>query len=73
MSEWTIELDRGTCIGTGMCTATAPDHFRLEGGKSTPVDSTVEPDEGVIDAAESCPMEAILVRANDGTVLAPRP
>ncbi|WP_158840840.1 ferredoxin [Saccharothrix deserti] len=72
MSKWTIELDRGTCIGTGMCTATAPDHFRLEGGTSTPVNETVDEDEAVVDAAESCPMEAILVRSADGTVLAPQ-
>jgi ferredoxin len=73
VGDWTIEVDRGTCIGTGMCTSTAPDHFRLEGGTSTPVKADVEPDDAVIDAAESCPMEAILVRSADGTVLAPQP
>ncbi|MFI9006525.1 ferredoxin [Actinosynnema sp. NPDC053489] len=71
MSEWTISVDRGACLGTGMCTSIAPDHFRLEGGTSTPVDPEVEPDDAVVDAAESCPMEAILVRSADGTVLAP--
>jgi ferredoxin len=71
MGEWTVELNRDKCIGTGMCTSTAPHRFRFDGGKSTPVDGVVEPDEAVIDAAESCPMEAILVRAADGTVLAP--
>ncbi|MFI9006523.1 ferredoxin [Actinosynnema sp. NPDC053489] len=72
MSEWTIEVDRGACLGTGMCTSIAPDHFRLEGGTSRPVDPNVDPDDAVIDAAESCPMEAILVRSADGTVLAPQ-
>ncbi|NUT53776.1 MAG: ferredoxin [Saccharothrix sp.] len=72
MSEWTIEVDRGACLGTGMCTSIAPERFRLEGGTSTPVDARVDPDDAVIDAAESCPMEAILVRASDGSVLAPQ-
>ena len=72
MSEWTIEVDRSMCLGTGMCTSIAPDHFRLEGGTSTPVKAEVDPDDAVVDAAESCPMEAILVRSADGTVLAPQ-
>ncbi|MER5262885.1 ferredoxin [Actinosynnema sp. NPDC002837] len=72
MSEWTIEVDRATCMGTGMCTSIAPDHFRLDGGTATPVKPEVEPDDAVVDAAESCPMEAILVRSSDGTVLAPQ-
>ncbi|QQQ77672.1 ferredoxin [Saccharothrix sp. 6-C] len=72
MSEWTIEVDKGACLGTGMCTSIAPDHFRLDGGTATPINSGVDPDDAVIDAAESCPMEAILVRSSDGTVLAPQ-
>ncbi|NUT53774.1 MAG: ferredoxin [Saccharothrix sp.] len=72
MGGWTVGVDRGSCLGTGMCTSIAPDHFRLDGGTSTPVDAEIEPDDAVIDAAESCPMEAILVRSADGTVLAPQ-
>ncbi|MFD7653222.1 ferredoxin [Actinosynnema sp. NPDC059797] len=72
MANWTVEVDRGACLGTGMCTSLAPEHFRLEGGTSVPVSSSVEPDDAVTDAAESCPMEAILVRDADGTVLAPQ-
>jgi ferredoxin len=72
MSEWTIEVDKGACLGTGMCTATAPDHFRLEGGTSTPIKTDIDPSDAVVDAAESCPMEAILVRSSDGTVIAPQ-
>ncbi|WP_367131347.1 ferredoxin [Saccharothrix sp. HUAS TT1] len=72
MGEWTVEVDRGTCLGTGMCTSIAPGHFRLDGGTATPVNGSVEPDDAVVDAAESCPMEAILVRSADGAVLAPQ-
>ncbi len=72
MTHWTVEVDRTTCLGTGMCTSIAPGRFRLEGATSVPVSPSVEPDDAIIDAAESCPMEAILVRDADGTVLAPQ-
>ncbi|MGW4110107.1 ferredoxin [Actinosynnema sp. NPDC004786] len=72
MGEWKVEVDRGACIGTGMCTSIAPAHFRLDGSTSTPVDADVEPSDAVVDAAESCPMEAILVRSADGSVVAPQ-
>ncbi|WP_433269725.1 ferredoxin [Actinosynnema sp. CS-041913] len=72
MGKWSLEVDRGTCIGTGVCIGMAPDHFRLEGGTSTPVNESVDPDDVVVDAAESCPMEAILLRDSDGSVLAPQ-
>lgn len=71
MTRWTLEVDRNACLGTGMCTSIAPDHFRLD-GTASPVEPSVEPDDAVLDAAESCPMEAILVRDADGAVLAPR-
>jgi ferredoxin len=57
-----LTVDAGQCIGSGMCAATAPDHFQLVNGASTPINELVEPAEAVRGAAESCPMEAILVR-----------
>jgi ferredoxin len=71
MAKWQVEVDRGACIGTGMCAAGASAYFRLEDGRSTAVQDFVEPDELVVDAAESCPVEAILVRDGDGAVIAP--
>ena len=60
--SWLIELDANTCIGSGMCVGTAPDHFGLEDGYSCVKQAKVEPADAVIDAAESCPVEAILVK-----------
>jgi ferredoxin len=71
MAEWQVQVDRGACIGTGMCASSAAAYFRLENGKAAAVRDLVEPDELVVDAAESCPMEAILVRDGDGAVIAP--
>jgi ferredoxin len=70
--QWLVSVDRETCIGSGMCTGTAAAHFTLVDGYSTPVAESVEADESIIDAAESCPVEAILVRAAEsGQILAP--
>jgi ferredoxin len=71
MARWQVQVDREACIGTGMCASSAAAYFRLENGKATAVQDFVEPDELVVDAAESCPMEAILVRDGDGVVIAP--
>jgi ferredoxin len=69
---WRISVDREACIGSAVCAGTLPQRFRIVDDKSVPVDEVIEPDEDVLGAAESCPMEAILVRdvATDA-VLAP--
>jgi ferredoxin len=61
------------CIGSGVCAGTAPRHFALgPDGRSHPLASPVEPDEAVMDAAISCPMEAIAVAdADTGTPIEP--
>ncbi|HEX6346637.1 ferredoxin [Umezawaea sp.] len=71
MTRWQVQVDREACIGTGMCASSAAAYFRLENGRATAAQDFVEPDDLVVDAAESCPMEAILVRDGDGTVIAP--
>ncbi|MEU5690473.1 ferredoxin [Actinosynnema sp. NPDC020468] len=72
MSDWTIEVDRRICTGSGRCAAGAPGLFRLEQGHGTPVRNAVEASDLVLDTAESCPAEAIVVRDDDGSVLAPQ-
>ncbi|WP_405162749.1 ferredoxin [Nocardia sp. NBC_01499] len=69
---WRIEVDRRTCIGSGMCNAIAPAHFSLVDGHSSASAEPIRPDDLVIDAVHSCPVEALRVRAFDtGKVLAP--
>ncbi|MBI0299936.1 ferredoxin [Streptomyces sp. PRKS01-29] len=61
--RWRIEVDRGVCIGSGMCVSTAPGGFRLDGARqSHPVETEAKPSEAVLAAAEGCPVEAIALR-----------
>ncbi|GIG91344.1 ferredoxin [Plantactinospora endophytica] len=71
-AAWRVSVDPHRCIGSGICAGTAPEHFRLVDGLSIPLADTVAPADPVVDAAESCPVEAILVRdASDERVIAP--
>ena len=68
MTRWKICVDTNACIGSAMCVAIAPGRFVLdERQRSSLVEAEVGPDEGVRDAAASCPSEAIsLVDAGTG-------
>ncbi|WP_320068126.1 ferredoxin [Micromonospora sp. RTGN7] len=58
---WRLHVDPTRCIGVGICAGAAPEHFVLVEGLSRPVADRVAPAPAVIYAADSCPMEAILV------------
>jgi ferredoxin len=71
-TAWRIGVDARRCIGTSICAGTAPEHFRLVDGLSAPLADIVPPAEVILDAAESCPVEAITVRdAADDRLIAP--
>ncbi|MCC3649959.1 MULTISPECIES: ferredoxin [Streptomyces] len=69
---WHIEVDRERCMGSAVCAGTAPDLFTMDADRSRPVRPDVEPDEEVLDVADSCPVMAIEV-LDGGKVIAPRP
>ncbi|QKW35612.1 ferredoxin [Actinomadura sp. NAK00032] len=70
--DWRVDVDADRCIGAGMCTALAAARFRISGNRSQPVDALIGEDDAVLDASESCPVEAITVRdASTGELLAP--
>jgi ferredoxin len=51
-----------SCVGSGMCIGVAPHRFELDADdRSHPVTVEMEPDDSVLDAAASCPMEAIRI------------
>lgn len=48
------------------------EHFRLDGAAASAISEEIDAHDGVIDAADSCPVEAILVRELvGGKVVAP--
>ncbi|POX36986.1 ferredoxin [Streptomyces sp. Ru73] len=64
--RWQVEVDRGVCIGSGLCAGAAPERFRLDSARqSHPVTDQVDAGEAVLAAAESCPVEAILITEAD--------
>ncbi len=69
---WRVAVDPGLCMGSGMCAALAPDLFRLEGSHAEAVRGETPEDERALDAADSCPALAIVVRDGERTV-GPRP
>lgn len=72
--RWSVGIDPAVCIGSGVCAGTAEKYFHLVGGYGEVRESPVAADPLVIDAAESCPVEAILVRhAGNGEIIAPTP
>jgi ferredoxin len=69
--RWKITVNRDACLGSGVCAATAPRHFRLDDGRSRAIREDIEPDAVVLDVADTCPAEAIAVYGSAGHRLAP--
>ncbi len=62
VTSWRLEVTPD-CIASGVCLALAADEFVLgDDGRAHPVREVVGERETVLDAAASCPMEAILIR-----------
>ncbi|MET7456308.1 ferredoxin [Streptomyces sp. NPDC005574] len=60
--RWQVEVDRSLCIGSAQCVHHAPDGFRLDTARqSHPVEPEPGASEKVLAAAESCPVEAIMI------------
>jgi ferredoxin len=72
---WHLAVDGRACIASGMCSALAPEQFALDGEHARPVrpeiDVEGEAGEIVLDAADSCPSQAITV-TEAGRVIGPR-
>jgi ferredoxin len=69
---WRVRVS-DDCIGSGSCAGIAPDRFALgDDHRSHPLAPEIEPDEAVLDAAASCPVEAIgIVDTVSGEVVDP--
>jgi ferredoxin len=64
-----VEVDRDLCIGSGDCVSTTPDVFELDDeGKAVVIDPDGAGADDVIEAAQNCPVTAILIADEDGDV-----
>ena len=68
-----VRVDHATCVGNAMCEAIVPKVFRLNDNRqSEAVDPAGDSVEKILEAAESCPVSAILVEdAETGEQLFP--
>jgi ferredoxin len=67
-----VRVDRDMCIGVGNCVAFAPTVFALdEENKAVVLDPSSVDDGTLLEAAESCPENAIIVEDDEGQQLHP--
>jgi ferredoxin len=65
-------VDQDMCIGSAVCVSTAPDVFELDvEGLSTVAGSTEGKDEVLRQAAENCPVQAIILEDDEGNQVYP--
>jgi ferredoxin len=67
-----VRVDRDLCVGIGNCVAVAPSVFKLDSSNKATVSnlSSVSEDK-IMSAAESCPVNAIIVEDDEGNQLYP--
>ena len=67
-----VRIDRNLCTGLGNCVALAPTVFELdEEDKAVVLDPASVPDDALLEAAESCPYDAIIIEDDEGNQVYP--
>ena len=67
-----IEVDRELCYGFGDCVDSLPEVFALdEENISIVLDPDAAPLDDILEAAQNCPVDAIIVTDEDGEQLYP--
>ena len=67
-----IKVDRGLCIGVSNCVAIAPTVFKLDDkNKAIVLDPSSVDADTLLEAAESCPENAIIIEDDEGNQLYP--
>jgi ferredoxin len=67
-----VSIDQSRCIGAGNCVHIAPAAFQLdEENIAYLVDPAAVSDEDLLDAARSCPTDAIYLDTEDGKAVYP--
>ena len=67
-----IEVDRALCFGFGDCVDSLPDVFDLDDDdKAIVIDPDAATTEDIAEAAQNCPVDAIIVTGESGEQLYP--
>jgi ferredoxin len=67
-----VEVDRALCYGFGDCVDTLPDVFALDDEDTAIVlDADAAPLDDIMEAAQNCPVDAIVVLDESGEQLYP--
>jgi len=66
-----VRIDRDLCLGLGNCVAIAPTVFKLDKENKAVVLTPSVDDAKLLEAAESCPENAIIIEDDDGHQLYP--
>lgn len=67
-----VRVDRDVCIGASNCVAVAPSVFELDDSKiATVLDPSTVSEDTLWEAAESCPVGAVVLEDDEGTQLYP--
>ena len=67
-----VEVDRSLCFGFGDCVDTAPEVFGLdEESKAVVLDPDAASVDEVLEAAQNCPVDAIVVTDEQGVQVYP--
>ena len=67
-----VRIDRNLCTGVGNCVAAAPTVFKLDkSNKAVVLDPKSVDEDTLMEAAESCPENAVIIEDDDGNQLYP--
>ncbi len=67
-----VRVDRDLCTGLGNCVALAPTVFELDDdNKAVVLDLSSVDDDILLEAAESCPYDAIIIEDDEGNQVYP--
>lgn len=67
-----VTILRPACCGNALCVELAPEVFVLDSkNKATVLDPAAVPAERLIEAAEACPCQAIVVEDDEGNQILP--
>ena len=71
--RYIVSIDQSRCIGAGNCVHIAPRAFQLdEENIACLVDPASVEDEDLLDAAKSCPTDAIYLDTQEGEAVYPK-